>query len=80
MDTPTITFDRTRHWAAGRATPAHMDVLPIRLPIRLDTDLDIRLAGNFVWQHPTVASLATALAIHMSLAPQDEPPLSVTGS
>ncbi|MER6610077.1 type I polyketide synthase [Streptomyces sp. NPDC000927] len=53
-------------------------LLATELRIRLDTDLDVRLASNFVWQHPTVASLATALAIHMGLAPRDEPPLPDT--
>ncbi|MFF9650542.1 SDR family NAD(P)-dependent oxidoreductase [Streptomyces sp. NPDC014622] len=53
-------------------------LLATELRIRLDTDLDVRLASNFVWQHPTVASLATALVLHMGLAPQDEPPLSDT--
>ncbi|WP_424862750.1 SDR family NAD(P)-dependent oxidoreductase [Streptomyces sp. MMS24-I29] len=55
-------------------------LLATELRIRLDTDLDVRLAGNFVWQHPTIASLATALALHMGLAPRDEPPLSDTSS
>ncbi|MGW2181825.1 type I polyketide synthase [Streptomyces sp. NPDC001732] len=53
-------------------------LLATELRIRLDTDLNIRLAGNFIWQHPTITSLATALAIHMGLASQDEPPLSGT--
>ncbi|MFJ2590592.1 acyl carrier protein [Streptomyces sp. NPDC087538] len=55
-------------------------LLAAELRIRLDTDLDVRLASNFVWQHPTVASLATALAIHMGLAPRDESPHSGTSS
>ncbi|MCX5114680.1 type I polyketide synthase [Streptomyces sp. NBC_00378] len=55
-------------------------LLATELRIRLDTDLDVRLASNFVWQHPTVASLATALAIHMGLAPRDEPPHSGSSS
>ncbi|MFG2221116.1 SDR family NAD(P)-dependent oxidoreductase [Streptomyces sp. NPDC048685] len=55
-------------------------LLATELRIRLDTALDVRLASNFIWQHPTVASLATALATHMGLAPQDEPPLSHTSS
>ncbi|MFF3396181.1 SDR family NAD(P)-dependent oxidoreductase [Streptomyces sp. NPDC002669] len=53
-------------------------LLATELRIRLDTDLDVRLASNFVWQHPTVASLATALALHMGLALQNESPLSDT--
>lgn len=30
VDTPTITFDRTRHWAVGQATPPHVETLPGR--------------------------------------------------
>ncbi|MFF9510037.1 SDR family NAD(P)-dependent oxidoreductase [Streptomyces sp. NPDC014724] len=53
-------------------------LLATELRIRLGNDLAVRLAGNFIWQHPTIASLATALAIHMGLAPQDEPTLPDT--
>ncbi|MFF4096895.1 SDR family NAD(P)-dependent oxidoreductase [Streptomyces sp. NPDC001834] len=55
-------------------------LLATELRVRLDTDLAVRLASNFVWQHPTVRSLATALAIHMGLAPRDEPSPSDTDS
>jgi polyketide synthase 2/polyketide synthase 5 len=48
-------------------------LLATELRIRLDTDLAVRLASNFIWQHPTVASLATALMAHMGLAPQEDP-------
>ncbi|MFI9246565.1 SDR family NAD(P)-dependent oxidoreductase [Streptomyces sp. NPDC053086] len=48
-------------------------LLATELRIRLDSDLSVRLASNFVWQHPTIASLAAALAVHMGLAPQEDP-------
>ncbi|MGW7404153.1 SDR family NAD(P)-dependent oxidoreductase [Streptomyces sp. NPDC054833] len=48
-------------------------LLATELRIRLDTDLAVRLASNFIWQHPTVASLATALMAHMGLAPREDP-------
>ncbi|MES4888637.1 type I polyketide synthase [Streptomyces sp. NPDC096012] len=47
-------------------------LLATELRIRLDSDLSVRLASNFVWQHPTIASLATALAVHMGLVPQED--------
>ncbi|MFF5665412.1 SDR family NAD(P)-dependent oxidoreductase [Streptomyces griseofuscus] len=47
-------------------------LLATELRIRLDTDLSVRLASNFVWQHPTVASLATALAARMGLSPEED--------
>ncbi|MFJ9713476.1 SDR family NAD(P)-dependent oxidoreductase [Streptomyces sp. NPDC101234] len=47
-------------------------LLATELRIRLDADLAVRLASNFVWQHPTIASLATALAVHMGLMQQEE--------
>ncbi|MEU8938691.1 type I polyketide synthase [Streptomyces goshikiensis] len=45
-------------------------LLATELRVRLETELPVRLAGNFIWQHPTVASLATALADLMGLAPE----------
>ncbi|MGW7327349.1 type I polyketide synthase [Streptomyces sp. NPDC054840] len=45
-------------------------LLATELRVRLETELPVRLAGNFIWQHPTVASLATALAALMGLAPE----------
>ncbi|MET8765707.1 type I polyketide synthase [Streptomyces sp. NPDC004658] len=53
-------------------------LLATELRIRLDSDLSVRLASNFVWQHPTIASLATALAVHMGLAAQEDPSPSDT--
>ncbi|WP_346009780.1 type I polyketide synthase [Streptomyces sp. SID1328] len=47
-------------------------LLATELRIRLDADLAVRLASNFVWQHPTIASLATALAARMGLALREE--------
>ncbi|MFJ3234002.1 SDR family NAD(P)-dependent oxidoreductase [Streptomyces sp. NPDC086787] len=47
-------------------------LLATELRIRLDTDLAVRLASNFIWQHPTVATLATALMVLMGLAPQED--------
>ncbi|MEU1799881.1 type I polyketide synthase [Streptomyces sp. NPDC019937] len=49
-------------------------LLAMELRVRLETGLNIKLAGNFVWQHPTVAALAVGLAQHMGLeltAPQE---------
>ncbi|MFI0776831.1 SDR family NAD(P)-dependent oxidoreductase [Streptomyces sp. NPDC021212] len=42
-------------------------LLAMELRVRLETGLNIKLAGNFVWQHPTVAALAVGLAQHMGL-------------
>lgn len=53
-------------------------LLATELRIRLDTDLSVRLASNFIWQHPTVASLATALAARMGLAPEEDASRSAT--
>ncbi|MFF2849105.1 SDR family NAD(P)-dependent oxidoreductase [Streptomyces sp. NPDC058001] len=53
-------------------------LLATELRIRLETDLAVHLAGNFVWQHPTVASLATALADRMGLVPEESPSNSGT--
>ncbi|MFF7977426.1 SDR family NAD(P)-dependent oxidoreductase [Streptomyces sp. NPDC007905] len=51
-------------------------LLATELRLRLETELHVRLAGNFVWQHPTVASLAAALTARMGLAPEANPPRS----
>ncbi|MFC8277847.1 SDR family NAD(P)-dependent oxidoreductase [Streptomyces sp. NPDC057271] len=48
-------------------------LLATELRIRLDTDLAVRLASNFIWQHPTIASLASALVAHMGLATDEDP-------
>ncbi|MFF0061327.1 SDR family NAD(P)-dependent oxidoreductase [Streptomyces sp. NPDC005279] len=45
-------------------------LLALELRTRLETGLGIRIATNFVWQHPTLAALATGLADHMGLALQ----------
>ena len=42
-------------------------LLAMELRVRLETGLNIKLAANFVWQHPTVAALAVGLAQHMGL-------------
>ncbi|MET8009438.1 type I polyketide synthase [Streptomyces sp. NPDC005271] len=42
-------------------------LLAMELRVRLESGLNIKLAGNFVWQHPTVAALAVGLAQHMCL-------------
>ncbi|MFI9273412.1 SDR family NAD(P)-dependent oxidoreductase [Kitasatospora sp. NPDC052896] len=42
-------------------------LLRIELRTRLESGLGTRLAGDFVWQHPTLAALATGLAEHMGL-------------
>ncbi|QLH19723.1 type I polyketide synthase [Streptomyces sp. Rer75] len=42
-------------------------LLAMELRVRLETGLNIKLAANFVWQHPTVAALAIGLAQHMDL-------------
>jgi len=46
-------------------------LLSIELRARLESDLDIKLASNFVYKHPTVAALATALAEHTGLELED---------
>lgn len=56
-------------------------LLSAELRVRLESDLGVRLASNFVWQHPTVAALADGLADHMGLPLQggtDQPPSSTT--
>ncbi|MEU5274081.1 type I polyketide synthase [Streptomyces hygroscopicus] len=42
-------------------------LLAMELRVRLETGLNIKLASNFVWRHPTVAALAAGLAEHMGL-------------
>lgn len=42
-------------------------LLAMELRVRLESALGVRLAANFVWQHPTVAELAVGLAGHMGL-------------
>ncbi|MES4906559.1 MULTISPECIES: type I polyketide synthase [unclassified Streptomyces] len=42
-------------------------LLAMELRVRLESALGVRLAANFVWQHPTVAELAVGLAEHMGL-------------
>ncbi|QKV90919.1 type I polyketide synthase [Streptomyces sp. NA02950] len=65
-------------------------LLAMELRVRLESGLNIKLAGNFVWQHPTVAALAVGLARHMGLAldtgheasdplAEEGPPLGATG-
>ncbi|WP_432014360.1 SDR family NAD(P)-dependent oxidoreductase [Streptomyces cucumeris] len=57
-------------------------LLAMELRVRLESGLGVKLAGNFVWQHPTVAALAAGLARHMGLEPdaaQDAGPLDGTG-
>ncbi|MGW0754043.1 type I polyketide synthase [Streptomyces sp. NPDC002587] len=48
-------------------------LLATELRVRLETELPVHLPGNFIWQHPTVASLAAALAALMGLAPEPNP-------
>ncbi|MEU8827459.1 type I polyketide synthase [Streptomyces sp. NPDC048636] len=65
-------------------------LLAMELRVRLESGLSIKLAGNFVWQHPTVAALAIGLARHMGLdleaaqggadpLADEGPPLGATG-
>jgi len=42
-------------------------LLAMELRVRLETDLGVKVAGNFVWQHPTLAALAAGLAERMGL-------------
>ncbi|MDX3228053.1 type I polyketide synthase [Streptomyces sp. ME19-01-6] len=42
-------------------------LLAMELRVRLESALGVKLAANFVWQHPTVAELAVGLAEHMGL-------------
>ncbi|MCC4314382.1 type I polyketide synthase [Streptomyces malaysiensis] len=48
-------------------------LLAMELRVRLETGLSIKLAGNFVWRHPTVAALAAGLAQQLGLDPADRP-------
>ncbi|GIF47060.1 polyketide synthase 2/polyketide synthase 5 [Asanoa ferruginea] len=43
-------------------------LLAMELRARLEAGLGVKLAGNFVWKHPTLAALAEGLAGHMDLA------------
>jgi phthioceranic/hydroxyphthioceranic acid synthase len=49
-------------------------LLSMELRTRLEAGLGIRLAGDFVWRHPTVAALANGLAAKMGLDLQGEDP------
>lgn len=42
-------------------------LLAMELRVRLESAFGVRLASNFVWQHPTLAALADGLAQHMGL-------------
>nr|WTA00839.1 type I polyketide synthase [Streptomyces sp. NBC_00857] len=46
-------------------------LLSMELRVRLESDLGVKLASNFVWQHPTLSALATGLAERMGLELQD---------
>ncbi|WP_262702314.1 MULTISPECIES: type I polyketide synthase [Streptomyces] len=48
-------------------------LLAMELRVRLETGLSIKLAGNFVWRHPTVEALAAGLAQQLELDPADRP-------
>ncbi|MBO0913297.1 type I polyketide synthase [Streptomyces laculatispora] len=42
-------------------------LLSMELRVRLESDLGVKLASNFVWQHPTLSALAAGLAECMGL-------------
>ncbi|GAA2638261.1 type I polyketide synthase [Streptomyces axinellae] len=42
-------------------------LLSMELRVRLETELGVKLATNFVWQHPTLSALADGLAERMGL-------------
>jgi acyl transferase domain-containing protein/NADPH:quinone reductase-like Zn-dependent oxidoreductase/acyl carrier protein len=42
-------------------------LLAMELRARLESELDVRLPGDFVWRHPTVAALADGLAERMGM-------------
>ncbi|WP_327270924.1 type I polyketide synthase [Streptomyces sp. NBC_01224] len=42
-------------------------LLSMELRVRLESDLGVELASNFVWQHPTLSALAAGLAQRMGL-------------
>ncbi|MFD3486531.1 SDR family NAD(P)-dependent oxidoreductase [Streptomyces sp. NPDC058665] len=42
-------------------------LLSMELRVRLESDLGVELASNFVWQHPTLSALAAGLAECMGL-------------
>ncbi|WP_405594706.1 type I polyketide synthase [Streptomyces sp. NBC_01410] len=46
-------------------------LLSLELRTRLEAGLEIKIAANFVYQHPTLAALATGLAEHMGLVLED---------
>ncbi|BBJ38723.1 hypothetical protein SSPO_014410 [Streptomyces antimycoticus] len=48
-------------------------LLAMELRVRLETGLNIKLAGNFVWRHPTLEALAAGLAQQLGLDPADRP-------
>ncbi|MCQ8188666.1 type I polyketide synthase [Streptomyces rugosispiralis] len=48
-------------------------LLAMELRVRLETGLSIKLAGNFVWRHPTVEALAAGLAEQLEPGPADRP-------
>ncbi|WP_406306974.1 type I polyketide synthase [Streptomyces sp. NBC_00885] len=46
-------------------------LLSLELRTRLEAGLEIKIAANFVYQHPTLEALATGLADHMGLVLED---------
>ncbi|MFE4335919.1 acyl carrier protein [Streptomyces sp. NPDC056831] len=58
--------------------PGFDSLLSMELRIRLESDLGVELAGDFVWQHPTLSALAVGLAqrIGLELQSTDQPTLS----
>ncbi|MGW7596831.1 SDR family NAD(P)-dependent oxidoreductase [Streptomyces antimycoticus] len=48
-------------------------LLAMELRVRLETGLNLKLAGNFVWRHPTLEALAAGLAQQLGLDPADRP-------
>ncbi|MEE4590519.1 type I polyketide synthase [Streptomyces sp. DSM 41524] len=48
-------------------------LLAMELRVRLETGLSIKLAGNFVWRHPTVEALAAGLAQQLEPGQADRP-------
>jgi polyketide synthase 2/polyketide synthase 5 len=49
-------------------------LLSMELRVRLENDLGVTLASNFVWQHPTLSALAAGLAECMGLELQSTDP------
>jgi hypothetical protein len=65
---PWLAIIHDRDPLSTRSREAEESVRPL---VFVATGLGIKIAANFVYQHPTLAALSTGLADHMGLTLQD---------